>query len=109
MSASADMARGSYQERVIRRGGLSILLLILIAIAAANSVSCVRTGHVGVVTTFGRVTGRTMGEGIHLVNPLSRVNQLDIKSQEVKERAAVPSKEGLIMGLEASVLYHLDP
>jgi regulator of protease activity HflC (stomatin/prohibitin superfamily) len=109
MSASADMPRGSYQERILRRGGLSILALILIVIAAANSISCVRTGHVGVVTTFGRVTGRTMGEGIHLVNPLSRVNELDIKSQEVKERAAVPSKEGLIMGLEASVLYHLDP
>ena len=71
--------------------------------------SCVRTGHVGVVTVFGRVTGRTMGEGIHLVNPLARVHQLDIKSQEIKERAAVPSREGLIMGLEASVLYHLDP
>jgi regulator of protease activity HflC (stomatin/prohibitin superfamily) len=72
-------------------------------------VACVRTGHVGVVTVFGRVTGRTMGEGIHLVNPVARVQELDIKTQEVKERAAVPSKEGLIMGLEASVLYHLDP
>ena len=76
---------------------------------ALNSVSCVRTGHVGVVTTFGRVTGRTMPEGIHLVNPLSRVHELDIKTQEIKERASVPSKEGLIMGVEVSVLYHLEP
>jgi regulator of protease activity HflC (stomatin/prohibitin superfamily) len=75
----------------------------------ANSVACVRTGHVGVETLFGRVTGRTMAEGIHMVNPLSRVHQLDVKTQEVKERASVPSKEGLIMGLEASVLYHLQP
>ena len=35
------------------------------------------------------------------------MHQLDVKTQEIKERAAVPSKEGLIMGLEASVLYHL--
>ena len=28
---------------------------------------------------------------------------------EIKEKASVPSKEGLIMGLEASILYHLDP
>ena len=48
-----------------------------------------------------------MTEGIHMVNPLARVHELDIKTQEVKERASVPSKEGLIMGLEASVLYHL--
>jgi regulator of protease activity HflC (stomatin/prohibitin superfamily) len=50
-----------------------------------------------------------MSEGIHAVNPLARVHELDVKTQEVKERAVVPSKEGLIMGLEASVLYHLDP
>jgi len=88
---------------------LGLLALLLLAILAMNSVACVRTGHVGVVTVFGRVTGRTMSEGIHLVNPAARVHELDIKTQEVKERASVPSREGLIMGLEASVLYHLDP
>ena len=43
------------------------------------------------------------------MNPLSRVNELDIKTQEIKERASVPCREGLIMGVEASVLYHLQP
>lgn len=107
--AESMMERGAGRERLVRRSGATVLLLGILALGAANSVSCVRTGHVGVVTVFGRVTGRTMGEGIHLVNPVARVHQLDIKSQEIKERAAVPSKEGLIMGLEASVLYHLDP
>jgi len=107
--AESMMERGPGRERLVRRSGATLLLVGILALGAANSVSCVRTGHVGVVTVFGRVTGRTMGEGIHLVNPLARVHQLDIKSQEIKERAAVPSKEGLIMGLEASVLYHLDP
>ena len=105
VSVAAMRERGPF----MLRGGAAVLLLGVILILAANSVSCVRTGHVGVVTTFGKVTGRTMGEGIHLVNPLSRVHQMDIKTLEVKERASVPSKEGLIMGLEASVLYHLDP
>ena len=100
----------------LRRGGVTagrnMLLLaaiVLLALAAGSSVSCVRTGHVGVVTMFGRVTGRTMPEGMHLVNPLARVHELDIKTQEIKERAAVPSREGLTMGIEASVLYHLQP
>ena len=107
--AESMMERGGRRDRLVRRSGAALLLLGVLVLGAANSVSCVRTGHVGVVTVFGRVTGRTMGEGIHLVNPLARVHQLDIKSQEIKERAAVPSREGLIMGLEASVLYHLDP
>ena len=93
----------------IRRGGLVLLVVIVLGIVAASSTSCVRTGHVGVVTMFGRVTGRTMAEGIHLVNPASRVHELDIQTREIKERASVPSKEGLMMGLEASVLYHLQP
>ena len=94
---------------IVRRRAVLALGVVLLGLTAVNSVSCVRTGHVGVVTVFGRVTGRTVPEGIHLVNPLARVHQLDIKTQEIKERAMVPSREGLIMGIEASVLYHLQP
>jgi regulator of protease activity HflC (stomatin/prohibitin superfamily) len=91
------------------RRGLMLLAIVLLTLTAFNSIACVKTGHVGVVTVFGRVTGRTMGEGIHFVNPLARVHELTIKTLEAKERASVPSQEGLIMGLEASVLYHLQP
>jgi len=91
------------------RGVGTLLLLFIVGILGLSSTSCVRTGHVGVVSVFGRVTGRTLSEGIHLVNPAARITELSVKTQEVKEHAAVPSSEGLIMGLEASVLYHLDP
>ena len=97
------------REAMLRRGGAGLIVVAVLGLTAASTVSCVRTGHVGVVTLFGRVTGQTMTEGIHLVNPLARVHELDVKTQEIKERASVPSKEGLIMGLEASVLYHLQP
>lgn len=103
------MARfGDGESHGLRRALMGVVLLVLIAVVAASSTSCVHTGHVGVVTVFGRVTGRTMGEGIHLVNPLARVHELDIKTREIKERASVPTREGLIMGVEASVIYHLD-
>lgn len=95
--------------RTLVRGAGVLVLLVVGLIAASSATSCVRTGHVGVVSVFGRVTGRTLPEGIHIVNPVSSVTELSIKTQEIKERANVPSKEGLIMGLEASILYHLDP
>ena len=95
--------------RTFARGIGLLLLVVLAIIVASSSASCVGTGHVGVVTMFGRVTGRTLAEGIHIVNPAANVTELSIKTQEIKEKAAVPSKEGLIMGLEASILYHLDP
>ena len=109
MFNTADLPRGTRGTAAVRRSGLALAAVALFGILALNSVACVKTGHVGVVTLFGRVTNRIMGEGIHLINPLTRVHELSIKTQEVKERAAVPSKEGLIMGLEASVLYHLEP
>jgi prohibitin 1 len=109
MFNSVEGSRRGGAGTAVRRSALGLFAIVLFALVALNSVACINTGHVGVVTLFGRVTGQTMGEGIHIVNPLARVHELSIKTQEVKERAAVPSKEGLIMGLEASVLYHLDP
>jgi prohibitin 1 len=95
--------------RTFVRGAGALVLLIVLVIVAFSSTSCVRTGHVGVVSIFGRVTGQTLSEGIHIVNPAATITELSIKTQEDKERASVPSREGLIMGLEASILYHLDP
>src|SRR5438093_9095315 len=95
--------------RAFIRGAGLLLLAGVALIIALSSTSCVRTGHVGVVSIFGRVTGRTLSEGIHMVNPVASVTELSVKTQEIKEKASVPSKEGLIMGLEASILYHLDP
>src|SRR6476469_1026420 len=95
--------------RAIVRGVGMLVLLVIAVLVASSTTSCVRTGHVGVVSVFGRVTGQTLGEGIHIINPVANVTELSIKTQEIKEKAAVPSKEGLIMGLEASILYHLDP
>ena len=95
--------------RTFIRGLGTLVLMGIVMVVVFSSTSCVPTGHVGVVTVFGRVTGRTLTEGIHVVNPAAKVTELSIKTQEVKEHASVPSKEGLIMGLEASLLYHLDP
>jgi prohibitin 1 len=35
--------------------------------------------------------------------------QMSVQTQEIKETMDVPSKEGMTMGIEVSVLFHLDP
>jgi prohibitin 1 len=88
-----------------------ILLLIACTFALVFFSSCVvsiPTGNVGVLTLFGRVTGETLGEGIHVINPLKAVEKLSIQTQSVKESANVPSNEGLILALDTSLLFHLD-
>ena len=56
-------ARGG--KTFIRGAGMLVLLVIAVVVAF-SSTSCVRTGHVGVVSIFGRVTGQTLSEGIHI-------------------------------------------
>ncbi len=78
-------------------------------IALFASVVRVDSGHVGVLTLFGRVTGEVLPEGVHLVNPFKSNNEMSIRTQEIKESASVPSSEGLVMNLDTSLIYHLNP
>jgi regulator of protease activity HflC (stomatin/prohibitin superfamily) len=110
-----DPTRG----RVIDGGGGGGGLLRLIGLGVAGFLvvillfSCVTkvgTGHVGVLTLFGKVqTGDTLSEGIHVINPLKTNNELSIQTQTLKESANVPSSEGLIMSLDTALIYHLNP
>jgi len=74
-----------------------------------SMVRVVPAGHVGVIDFFGRVSPRALPSGINLVNPLARVINLSVRTQEDKETMSVPSKEGLNVALDVSVLYRLDP
>lgn len=94
------------------RGAMKRILMIVIAVLAfillMSSTTSIPTGNVGVLTLFGKVTGETLPEGIHLVNPLKSVQKLSVQTQSVKESANVPSNEGLILALDTSLLFRLD-
>jgi prohibitin 1 len=91
-------------------GGLGMLaLLVLAVIFVYASVAYVPAGHVGVLTLFGRVTGDVLSEGTHFVNPFKGNNTMSIRTQELKETASVPSDEGLVMTLDTSLLFRLNP
>jgi prohibitin 1 len=96
---------GSNMLRLIGLGILGFVLIILLF----SSVTRVGTGHVGVLTLFGKVTGEVLGEGIHLINPLKTNNEMSVQTQSLKESASVPSSEGLMMALDTSLIYHLNP
>jgi len=102
--------------RVIHVNSSPFLKLVGFAIAGFiavifffASVTRVESGHVGVLTLFGRVTGEVLSEGMHVINPFKTNNEMSIRTQEIKESASVPSSEGLVMNLDTSLIYHLDP
>jgi prohibitin 1 len=93
---------------ILKLAGLALIGLIGV-ILLFNCIIRVPTGHVSVLTLFGRVTGEVKPEGIHLINPLKTSNELSVQTQTIKESASVPSSEGLVMNLDTSLIYHLNP
>ncbi|MGH2523782.1 MAG: prohibitin family protein [Anaerolineales bacterium] len=105
-----DDMREIYMQKVgaglVRRvpfvlGGIFLAILLLLSLAYVPS------GHVGVLVSFGRVTDRVLPEGTHLAWPWLTNQRMSVRTQELKETASVPSNEGLIVTLDASLLYRL--
>ena len=93
--------------RFVRRAIIALVVLVLLLIG--GPIKVVPAGYVGVKDLFGKVSPDALPAGVHLVVPFTRVHRMSVKTQEVKENAEVPSKEGLVMDLEGSLLFRLDP
>ena len=86
--------------------------LIGIAVAAVITISqfwtIIPAGHTGVIDFLGNVSDETLKPGVSLVNPMAKIEKMSIKTQELKELMSVPSKEGLSVNLEISLLFKLN-
>ncbi len=87
----------------------AVVFLVFSLIAVSRAIVVVDPGHVGVKVLFGSVDSTTIKEGINVINPFVDIIDFSIRTEELKEVMDVPSKEGLTVQLEVSVLYHLDP
>jgi prohibitin 1 len=81
----------------------------LFVFLAGGPFRAVPAGHVGVKDFFGQVSSSVLSPGINVVMPLTSVVKMSVQTQEIKEVAEVPSREGLILSLETSLLFQLDP
>ena len=102
--ASPEMPGGRHGLRIMVIG-IAALILFLIG----NPLTVIPAGHVGVKDLFGKVSPDILTPGVNFVIPFTRVVKFSVQTQELKETADVPSREGLIMDLEASLLWRLDP
>ena len=93
--------------------GLKIATLFVAGLfaltVACTSFQMVATGHVGVVTRFNKVTGEAMGEGLNFKLPWERVHEMSVRQQQLHEQGNVPSSEMLVLGLQTTLLFHLQP
>ncbi len=107
-----DQPRGKVMD--VPGGGILRLLALgfvgfLVVIFLFSAVTRVDSGAVGVLTLFGKVTGEALPAGLHFISPFKTSHELSVRTQEIKETASVPSSEGLVINLDTSLLYRLDP
>jgi prohibitin 1 len=91
------------------RAYVFIVVVVLLLFLVLRSARVVRAGHVGIVDLFGNVRSEALPSGLHFVNPLASVHRMSVQTREVKETMDTPSSEGLIVHLDVSILFHLNP
>jgi regulator of protease activity HflC (stomatin/prohibitin superfamily) len=91
-------------ETTFAMAGFVVALLI----ALLQCFTMIPAGHTGVIDFLGYVSDNTLKPGVSLVNPMANVEKMSIKTQELKEMMNVPSKEGLSVELEISLLFKLN-
>ncbi len=84
-------------------------ILVALVLGVFSLVRVVPAGNVGVVDLWGNVDDLARKSGVNLVNPFVNLVIMDVQTQELKETMQVPSKEGLTMSVDISILYRLSP
>jgi regulator of protease activity HflC (stomatin/prohibitin superfamily) len=85
------------------------IFLILCLSALITSCAVIRPGDVGIKRTLGKLKGKTKTQGVIFFNPfISTIVRIPIRTVNKEIRLNLPSKEGLNVQAEISILYHIE-
>lgn len=84
-----------------------VLLMAIVFLSGCGLVG-VEDGQKGVKADFGKIQEETANTGWHFfILGITWIEKWNVKTQEIKETASVPSSEGLVSELDVSILYHI--
>ncbi|GAA4010252.1 prohibitin family protein [Hymenobacter fastidiosus] len=85
-----------------------LVLLLLAGATALSSCTTVRQGEVGVKRTLGRLDQQIVVSGPKAFNPfLTTIIKVPVTTQNLEIRSSLPSKEGLSIASDISILYRV--
>jgi regulator of protease activity HflC (stomatin/prohibitin superfamily) len=77
---------------------------------AFSSFTVISAGHTGVQVTFGEVNPLPLTEGVHFVNPVSQIKDVDVRLQKAQLNGAnAGTKDLQVVHTDIVVNYRLDP
>ena len=91
-----------YQVFKVLFGSLALIFFF-------SSCAVIKEGEVGVKRKLGTYSDQVMDSGIQAFNPLvARVIKISTQTENLEVELNIPSKEGLTIGSEVSILYNID-
>ncbi|MFH1192553.1 MAG: prohibitin family protein [bacterium] len=95
--------------------------LIILILLAIKMIVVIPAGTTGVYSLFGKVKDNEISSGLHIINPFASITKMSIRTEEYTMSSTVSegklkgndaiqalTKEGLDVGLDITVLYHLE-
>ena len=89
--------------------GCGVVAALAGLVIGYRSFTTVPAGYVQVRNLFGNVYKEELTPGMHAINPLTGGELIDVRTRQLEEKMEVPTREGLIAGLDVSVVYHVNP
>jgi regulator of protease activity HflC (stomatin/prohibitin superfamily) len=84
--------------------------IIIALILIINPFVIVTAGHRGVVLTWGAVSGKVLGEGLHFVTPIAQsVRQIEVRTVKLEATASAYSKDLQTVSTQVALNYHVVP
>ena len=85
-----------------------ILFSACLAVASLSSCTIIKQGEIGVKRSFGKINSKPLMEGAKVFNPFTTtIIKLPTRTINMEVRLPLPSKEGLTVQSEVSILYRL--
>ena len=92
------------------RATLQLVIGALLLVLLTTACVVIEDGEVGVSKSFGEISDEPVGQGVVIQVPIIRtVETWNVKLQTKTETAQVPSSEGLIVGLDTSLMFQVQP
>lgn len=85
-------------------------LFLICLVISFQQCAIIRPGEIGIKQTLGKIKGKPIVQGVKWYNPFSsRIVKINVRTVECFNTLPLPTKEGLSVNTEISLLYHVKP
>ena len=75
-----------------------------------SSCTIIRPGEIGLKQTLGKLRNEPLRAGSHTFNPfVTNILKINVRTVELYENLPLPTKEGLSVQAQITLLYHVKP